>query len=441
MTRRTVVWIVAVAAAGGALAAAGISTASSLTAAKAPLPTALAVSGEMSLDVNAIGELRAMRVIPISTPPVGGTLRILNIAPTGSRVEPGDVVVEFDPTDQQYQMEQSASQLAEAEQEIVKRKADLAVRASQGQVELLTARFNVRRAELDIRGDADLVAANERKKRELNLEEARRRLAQLEQDLKSRATTDQADLQVVIERLNRSKMEFDRAQRNIDSLVVKAMAPGLVVIRENRDAAMGGGFFYPGMTLPEYKVGDSTGAGRPIVDLYDITGMEVRTRIDEHQRANVNSGQAAQVTFDALPGVQGSAKVLSVANLATRSMEGPSPVRQFDAVLRLDKIDDRLRPGTTTRMLLKGSKVTAIHVPRTAVFEKDGKPVVYVRRPGSDRFEAVPVKITHRNETRTAIEGISAGTEVSLVNPEKSAKKTNGAPAAAPAGPGPGGPR
>jgi hypothetical protein len=140
--------------------------------------------------------------------------------------------------------------------------------------------------------------------------------------------------------------------------------------------------------------------------------------------------------------VQGSAKVMSVANLATRSMEGPSPVRQFDAMLRLDKIDDRLRPGTTTRMLLKGNTVTAIHVPRTAVFEKDGKPVVYVRRADGDRFEAVSVKITHRTETRTAVEGISAGTEVSLVNPEKSkSAKKNGAAAAAPAGPAPGGPR
>jgi hypothetical protein len=337
-------------------------------------------------------------------------------------------------------MQQAESQLAEAEQEIVRRKADLAVRASQGQVELLTAKFNVRRAELDIRGDTDLVAANERQKRQLNLEEAKRRLAQLEQDLKSRATTDQADLQVVIERLNRSRMEFQRAKANIESLVVKAAMPGLVVVRDNRDAMMSGGFFYPGMTMPEYKVGDSTGAGRPILDLYDISGMEVRTRIDEHQRANVNAGQAAQVAFDALPGAETTAKVVSVANLATRSMEGPSPVRQFDAVLRLDTIDNRLRPGTTTRLLLKGSTVQAVHVPRTAVFEKDGKPVVYVRRPDSERFEAVAVKVTHRTETRTAVEGITAGTEVSLVNPEKNGKKPS-APAGAPAGPAPGGPR
>ena len=440
MKRRTLVWIAGIVAAGGALAFAGISTASSITATSTPLPTAVAVTGELSLDVNAIGELRAMRVIPISTPPVGGMLRILNIAPTGTRVEAGDVVVEFDPTDQLYQMEQAQSQLEEAQQEITRRKAQLAVSASQGQVELLTARFNVRRAELDIRGDADLVAANERKKRELNLEEAKRRLAQLEQDLKSRAATDQADLQVVIERSNRSRMEHERAKRNIEAMVIKATQPGLVVVRENRDAS--GGFFYPGLSLPEFKVGDQTGAGRPIIDLYDISGMEVRTRIDENQRANVTQGQNALVHFDSLPGVSTTAKVMSVANLATRSMEGPSPVRQFDATVRLDKIDERLRPGTTTRIQLKGATVTATHVPRTAVFEKDGKPVVYVRRPELDRFEAVAVTVTHRTEARTAVEGISAGTEVSLVNPEKNknGKKTNGN-GAAPAGPTAGGPR
>lgn len=438
--KRQLIRIVIVLAVVGAIAAVGMSTASTLTVTKTSLPTAVAVSGDLSLDVNAIGELRAMRVVPISTPPVGGMLRILSITPTGSRVEPGGVIVEFDPTDQLYQMEQAESQLKEAEQEIVRRKADLAVRASQGQVELLTARFNVRRAELDIRGDADLVAANERKKRELNLEEAKRRLAQLEQDLKSRAATDQADLQVVMERLNRSRMEYERAKRNIDSLQIKAMMPGLVVVRENRDAAMSGGIFFPGMSLPEYKAGDSTGAGRPIVDLYDISGMEVRTRIDEHQRANVTAGQSAAVAFDALPGLEVTGKVLSVANNAARSMEGPSPVRQFDAVVRLDTIDPRLRPGTTTRLLMKGATVQAVHIPRTAVFEKDGKPVVYVRRPDAERFEAVPVKITYRTEARAAVEGIAAGTEVSLVNPEKDRKKKpNAAAASAPAAAG--GPR
>lgn len=418
MTRRTVVWVVAVVAVVGVAAAAGISKASSIAAAGSPLPTALAVSGPISLDVNAIGELRASRTVPVSAPAVGGQLRILSIAPSGARVEPGDVIVEFDPVDQLYNLQQAESQLLEAEQEIVRLKANSAVQEAEAKVALLTARFDVRRAELDIRGDASLVAANVRKKQELTLEEAKRRLAQLERDFASRAMTSAAQLAVQQERFNKERMDAERARANIESLVVRADVPGLVVVRQNRDAA--GGIFFSGMTLPDYKAGDTINAGRPILDIYDISALEVRTRVDEHQRDNVKAGQRAIVTFDAIPGLEIGAEVVSVANLATRSRETPGPGRQFDASLRLDRIDPRLRPGTSTGIVLKGETIPqAIYLPRTAIFEKNGKPIVHVRR--GNAFEAVPVTITYRTETHTAVEGIAEGTEVSLVNPDRSA--------------------
>jgi multidrug efflux pump subunit AcrA (membrane-fusion protein) len=439
MSRRIVMWVSALAVAG-ALAAAGISTASSLTATEDTTPTARAVSGSLSLDVAADGELRATRMRPVSAPPVGGQLRILSMVSTGDRVEPGDVILQFDPVDQQFALQTALSQLAEAEQEIVRLKANAAVQAAQTRVDLMTARFDVRRAELDIRGEADLVAANERRKRELTLEEARRRLAQLEEDQKSRAVTSAAEMAVLQERLNKERMDAERARRNIESLVVTATTPGLVVVRENRDAA--GGVLIFGMALPEYKAGDMTNAGRPILDVYDISGMEVRMGIAEHERDNVAADQDAIVTFDAIPGLEIPAKVTTVASQAMRSMQGPSPIRQFDAGLRLERVDERLRPGTSVRVQLKGRTVPdVIYVPRTAIFEKDSKPVVYVRPPGERRFAATPVKVTHRTEAYAAIEGIDAGTEVSLVNPEKKPGGAAAAAASAPPTPGAAGPR
>ena len=44
----------------------------------------------------------------------------------------GEVVMEFDPSDQQYALEQAKSELAEAEQEIVKMRADADVQARPG---------------------------------------------------------------------------------------------------------------------------------------------------------------------------------------------------------------------------------------------------------------------------------------------------------------------
>ena len=50
------------------------------------------------------------------------------------RSSPATSVVEFDPADQQYALEQAKSELDEAEQEIVKIEADAAVQAAQDEV-------------------------------------------------------------------------------------------------------------------------------------------------------------------------------------------------------------------------------------------------------------------------------------------------------------------
>ena len=75
--------------------------------------------------------------------------------------------------------------LLEANLEIEKLKADSAAQKAQDDVDLLTARFDVRKAELDVQGN-ELLSAIKARKNELTLEEAKRRLAQLEQDVASR---------------------------------------------------------------------------------------------------------------------------------------------------------------------------------------------------------------------------------------------------------------
>ena len=162
------------------------------------VPTAVVTKGPLKVTVHANGELRAGRTMTLVTPPVGGTLRIVQMKTTGMPVKKDEIVMEFDPSDQIYQLEQAKSELAEAEQEIVKMKADADVQKAQDDVALLTARFDVRRAELEARGN-ELIPAVEAQKNVLSLEEAQRRLAQLEEDVKSRAATNQASLAVVQE--------------------------------------------------------------------------------------------------------------------------------------------------------------------------------------------------------------------------------------------------
>jgi multidrug resistance efflux pump len=374
----------------------------------------------LKLDVHATGELRASQVASLMAPPVGGSLRLIHMADTGAALRAGDVAMEFDPASQHFALEQAQSELEEAEQEIIKMRADVDVRAAQDGVSLLTARFDVRRAELDALADETMIAAVERKKRVLALEEAKRRLAQLEEDVQSRSATNRAALAVVEEKRTKARLAAQRAQQIIDSLVVRSPLDGLVIARENRDVT---NVFYSGMTLPLYRTGDMVMSGRLVLEVHKSGPMEVRIKVNEQERTNVTQGQAATVLADALPGRPFTARVSSLAGAATRGgvFENTSgPLRMFDVGLRLDEPDARLKPGTTVRVTLTGAEARdALTLPRQAIFQKNGKLVIYVRAGAG--FSSREIKVVNRNESRVAIEGVAEGTEVALVNPEAAA--------------------
>jgi HlyD family secretion protein len=379
------------------------------------VPTARVTKGPLKLTVNATGELRAGRSVTLVAPAVGGMLRAVQLVPTGGSVKAGDVVVEFDPADQQFALNQARTEAAEADQEIAKMKADAAAQGAQDQVALLTARFDVRRAELDVTGN-EFVGAIDAQKNLISLEEAKRRLAQLEEDMKSRTATNQASLAVGLEKRNKATLAVQRAQAVIDSLQLKAPIDGIVIIKENRDAV--GNMMMWGMALPEYRAGDSVWPGRPIADVIEGGRMELRGKVDENDRANLTEGQTALVEIDAFPGEPFKAKVGALSAQAKRAdwMETSVVGRQFDISFQFENIDPRMKAGASARVTIKGKEIPdALTVPRQAVFRKSGKTHVFVKT--GDRFEEREVKVVQRTESRAALEGLPEGTEVALIDP------------------------
>ena len=128
----------------------------------------------------------------------------------------------------------------QAEQEITKARADAAVVAAQDKVALLKARFDVRRAELDVQKN-ELVSTIDARKNDLALEQAKRVLAELEQDVKSRSASNQATISLAEEKRNKAKLAMDQAQDNINKMRVMAPMDGLVALEKNEGAT--GGFF------------------------------------------------------------------------------------------------------------------------------------------------------------------------------------------------------
>ncbi len=379
------------------------------------VPTTHVQKGTLELDINTIAELHTPHSSMLVAPSVNGTLQIVHLLKTGAPVKAGEVVVEFDPSEQEFNLAQSRSQLAEAEQEIKKSKTDAAVKTAEDKVGYLKAKFDVRRAELEV-GRNELVSEIEAKKNLLNLEEAKRRLAQLEQDVTSRAASNSAALALLEQKRQTSILGMQQAQHNMDLMKITSPIDGLVSIKDNQDAS--GGMMFTGMTLPEYREGDLVYTGRFVAEVLDTSQMEAVAKVFENDRSNVSIGQTAEIRMDAQPEVIFPAKVRTIAGMASRRDFGSDSVRRFDVTFDLLSHAAEMRPGTSAEVLVRGTQVKdQLYLPSQCVFEKDGKLVVYVKH--DDQFVLTEAKIKFRTENRVAIENLPGGTEVALVDPTK----------------------
>ncbi len=388
------------------------------------VPTTRAERGSLEMTAIARGEFRPARSAMLVTPMAGSSLQIIALAETGTRVEAGDVAVELDPAQLEIDLETARSKLAEIEQELRKGKAEAEVRTGEDEVALIQARFARRRAELQVSRN-ELLSAIDARKNRLALEEAERHLAQLESDVVSRQASSQAALEVLQARRAKAILDRDRALRLIGEIRLRSPIAGLVSVRQNRDAA--GGFFYTGMVLPDYRVGDEANPGTVIAEVVGGERMTLQVQLDEADRASVGPGQVAEVRPEALPGTTLTARVANAAAMSAPGRVFRSPgAPRFGVTLEMDSVDERLRPGMTAGVTIRGESAEGLLLPRQCVFEQEGKWVVYVR--DGDRFQTRPVQITHSSATRVAVSGIEEGTEVALVNPEEGRQDTSRRP-------------
>lgn len=328
-------------------------------------------------------------------------------------------------------MEQSQSLLDQADQQLRKTKADQEVTAANDNVALLHAKYDVRRAELDV-SQNEMKSAIDGKKNDLTLEEAKRRLAQLEQDVKSRAASSQANLAVFQAQRAKAQLDIKVAQDRIASMTIKATISGMVARKANTNGLQ---IFITGMSVPEYQEGDQTFPGSVVASILDVSSMEVYCRVPEASRADINTGDPAEIVVDALPDKNYPAKVKTIAVLASSggNFFGGDSTRQFDATFQFNEIDPRLRPGQTTHVIVRGAGLTnVLYFPRQALFFRQGKPTVFVR--AGRGFEPKPVSIKHMTESQVVIEGLDEGTEVALVDPEAAGSSAPTSSSASPAG-------
>jgi len=411
---------------------AGALTAGLRAVAAPPLsvPTTRPERGDVEVRIHARGEIAPHQSMSLSAPAVGGQLQLVRLMAAGTIVRKDDVVMAFDPESQRHSLVQARSELAEADEEIRKLQADSRVRAAVDELALVEARFEVKLAEVRVSGH-EFVGTIEARKNELALEEAQRKVEQLERDLVTRAAGSEAALAALREKRRKAELAIALAERNIENMTVRAPIDGMVTINQNQSAM--GNFGFPGMTIPEYREGDSVQPGSPVAALIDLSAVEVNARLDESARTALAEDTAASVRIDALPIAPLEAKVKRLGGTAMQAFFWDPSSREFDASFRIDRPVPALRPGMTATLTASAEPLRdVLHLPRQAVFQREGRPIVYVRH--GDDFEPREVKVVRYTESRVVLEGVAPEDDVALADPERSSD--GGRTAAAPPVPG-----
>src|SRR5215470_955732 len=229
------------------------------------IPTAKVQRGDVVIRAYSRGELRAVRTQTLTAPNLFGTVQVTDLAPVGSLAKEKDLIIEYDDSERQSALEEARLSVQSVDEQIKKAKADLAIQQSQDQVTLLKTRYDVRRAELEVKRNP-IIAEIDGKKNVLTLEQQKRALQQLETDIQARNEQADSQLAVLQEQRNRSLIDVQRELQRI--ALCKTLAPitGLVATKQNR-----AGNFNFGQQMPDIREGDTLQPGMPVADILDLS--------------------------------------------------------------------------------------------------------------------------------------------------------------------------
>lgn len=314
----------------------------------------LAVGGPMSAQsdtgtLRISGTVEAVKSVTIVTPRLTGpgtnSLVITKLAPAGSRVRAGEVLVQFDPQAQvQAALDRRAEYLDFTEQ-IRRKTAEQAAALAKDQTELEQAKNDVERARLDVTKN-DLLPKIEAEKNNLALEQANAKLAALQKtyNLKRKAAT--AEIRILEIQRDRARSAMEHAEDNAKRMTILAPFDGLVVTKQ----------VWKGGTMGDVQEGEEVRSGLPIVDVVDPTRMQVRARVNQADITFVRIGQKARVSLDAYPDLAFEGRVEQLSPLALLSTLTPK-VRSFVAIVSIQGSHPSLMPDLSAAIdLAAGSQ-------------------------------------------------------------------------------------
>jgi multidrug efflux pump subunit AcrA (membrane-fusion protein) len=369
------------------------------------VPVVVVESGSFVRRVRAEGHLQAAQATLLGPPAdLRISLKIAWLAPDGSPVREGDVVIRFDPTDHEKALEDGKNDRATAEARLQRTSLNESVAKRNLERDVALASRELEHANVFTRRDPEIFSRVEIIESGIDGELAQERHDNAEHNLSTRDGLTAAELELLAIERRKADLKILQAERSLASLEVRAPHDGVFVLKSEWGR--------------QPEVGKTVWGGHALAELPRLDAMQAKVFVLEADAGGLSLGQAVVVRVDSQPSVLHAGRIAQVDTLA-QPRDHRAPVQYFAALIDLDHTDPAvMKPGQRVEATITIDELAdAISVPRQSVFQRDGKSFVYRQREGE--FEAAEVTLGPAALGRVVVTGLEAGDRIALWDPAR----------------------
>ncbi len=343
------------------------------------------------------GEVGAVNSTVVSAPQIWSQdLQIIDMVPEGTQVDSGEVLVQFDRASLLTRLAASQTELDGHRADLRKMRTEQEARISEMKRSVAMAEYALKLAHVQLE-QLQYESASRQENGKLEVLKAEIALQEAKTKLTAQAIIHDAEEKKQQLKILQSQGQVNEIQRQLDQLTLRAPLSGLAV-------------YHPDWNGSKPAIGEKVRPGRGIIDLPDLSRMQVKIRVNEIDAARLLPNQTAYITLDAFPAKPFRGRLVSTTKIAAIKEEN-SQVRVFETIVHITESDSLLKPGMTAQVRLRLDVLPdATVIPIGCVFEMEGQPVVFTK---NSPKKPTPVKLGARDDFNISVENLAVGTEVS----------------------------
>src|SRR5437773_3046342 len=370
MSRKKLLIIVGVVLLGAALAASSLyfKRDKGLT-----VNTEVVKTRDLEAIVSASGKIQPKRLVQISADTPG---RVVNLAVNeGDRIKKGQFLLQIDPKSLRTRVDSNTASLGAAQASLGAAQAQM----EQSRQAIESARVQLDQAKQTLTRQQDLWRQQLTTRDALERAETDVRAAQSTlQEREKQLAAQQGQVNAQTSRIAQERATLESARYDLSKNTIASPIDGIVTRRNIQE----------GETA---VIGTMNNAGTVLLTLADMSVIQAEVEVDETNIPNVQLGQKAKITIDALPDKSFKGHVSEIGNSPIQAAPGATGTQatNFKVVVILDEVVPDVRPGfTATADITTATRKEVVSVPipavavRELVYDANGQ---IVKEPRNDK--------------------------------------------------------